>query len=138
MKLFKFSKKERICKQNDFQYAFSKGEMIKHFPFRCIYIIRPSDKLQIKIGISVPKKTIKLAIERNRIKRLIREAYRVNKHLLHDYFQQQSIELLIIFVYIYKNKYSFNEMNKQVNALLNKIIARNFTKQLKNQNINEN
>lgn len=137
MKLFTFSKKEHLCKRNDFQNIFLKGKSIHHFPFRCVYLVRPADKLQIKIGISVPKKTFKLAVKRNRIKRLIRETYRLNKHLLYESLQDQTIELLLLFIYTCKNDYTFKEMNKQINLLLNKIIAKDFVKQLKNQHIHE-
>lgn len=136
MKLYKFSKKERICKRNDFQLLSLKGNSFYSYPFRCVYIVNASDSFKIKIGISVPKKIFKLAINRNRIKRLIRETYRLNKHILYTTFENQPMEILLFLIYTEKKEMPFDILQKQFNLLLNKLILINFRNELKNTNIN--
>lgn len=104
MKLFKFSKKERICKRNDFQLLSSQATSFYSYPFRCLYLVRPANSFIVKVGISVPKKNFKLAIRRNRIKRMIRETYRLNKTTLYTTFENHAMELLIFLIYTEKKE----------------------------------
>ena len=78
---FTFSKKERLSKEKDIQELFKKGSSFYLFPFKIIYIRRPEADIH-QVLISVSKKNFKTAPDRNRIKRIIREGYRLNKHIL--------------------------------------------------------
>jgi ribonuclease P protein component len=132
MKLFKFSKKERICKRNDFQLLSSQATSFYSYPFRCLYLVRPANSFIVKVGISVPKKNFKLAIRRNRIKRMIRETYRLNKTTLYTTFENHAMELLIFLIYTEKKEIPYDILYKQFNLLLNKLIHINLRNELKN------
>lgn len=138
MKLFKFSKKEHIYKRNDFQLLSSQDTSFYSYPFRCLYLVRPANSFIVKVGISVPKKNFKLAFRRNRIKRMIRETYRLNKLTLYTTFENQAMELLIFLIYTEKKEIPFDVLYKQFNLLLNKLIHINFRNELKNTNIINN
>lgn len=138
MRLFKFSKKERICKRSDFQLLSTQDTSFYTYPFRCLYLARPANECIVKLGITVPKKNIKLAFRRNRIKRMIRETYRLNKATLYTTIENQAMELLIFLIYTEKKEIPFGVLNKQLNLLLNKLIHINFRNELKNTNINNN
>jgi ribonuclease P protein component len=137
MKLYTFSKKEHLCKQNEFKQLSLQGKSIYCFPFRCVYVLRKAEKFQTKIGISVSKKNIKLAVDRNYIKRLIRETYRLNKPILYSFYEKEPLELWILLIYTDKNLPTFSSINSSVNTLLNKIIKIDFKNQQKITNNNE-
>lgn len=73
-----FKKSERLSKKNLIQELFNKGSYFYLHPFKLIFL-QQSDLPNHQILISVPKKNHKTAVARNKIKRRIREAYRINK-----------------------------------------------------------
>ena len=81
---YTFSKKERICSKIVLTQLIKEQQVLFCYPYKCYYRIEPISQPLIihQIAISVPKKIFRLAVDRNRIKRLTREAYRLNKHLL--------------------------------------------------------
>jgi ribonuclease P protein component len=96
-----FKKKERIFKQKEMDFLFEKGLSFIAYPLRVVYISRQSvSDVEAAVLISVPKKKMKRAVNRNRIKRLIRDAYRLNKQLLLPSLQEKGQELLIGFLFV--------------------------------------
>ena len=73
------SKQERLKGKKQVQELFAKNESFSCYPIRVLYTTSKNDT---KVLFSVPKKRFKHVVDRNRIKRLMREAYRLNKHLL--------------------------------------------------------
>ncbi|MDO5105781.1 ribonuclease P protein component [Capnocytophaga sp.] len=93
---FSFPKSEKLCKLAHIQQLFSEGESVQSFPLKMIFT--PIDGLNVpfQLLVSVPKKGVKKANKRNRIKRLIRESYRLQKHFLVQN-TSQSYALALIF-----------------------------------------
>ena len=81
---FTFKKNERITGEKRIESLFSNGQSFVAYPMRVIFAKTASvaDLPPVSVLVSVPKKRIKSAVQRNRIKRLIRETYRLNKHLI--------------------------------------------------------
>jgi len=80
---------------------FKEGGAFISYPLRIVYLDRkPSSGATVSVLISVPKKKIKHAVERNRMKRLIREAYRLNKSSLIQHYEEKASGLLIAFLFI--------------------------------------
>lgn len=75
-----FQRCQRLLKQADFKYVFDKPEKSKDAYFTVL--ARPNSLAYARLGIIVSKKRIKLTVERNRIKRLIRYSFRLNQHSL--------------------------------------------------------
>lgn len=138
MKRYTFSKKEHICKRNEFKRLSLQGKSFYVFPFRCVYIVNPSDKCKVKFAVIVPKRNIQHAVKRNYIKRITRESYRLNKHTLYDYLDNQPVEILLLCIYIHKNQLPFYTIETSVKSLLNKMIKLDLINELKNTNINDN
>ncbi|MDR2087267.1 MAG: ribonuclease P protein component [Dysgonamonadaceae bacterium] len=106
-----FSKSERISSQKEIDFLFSEGNSFPVFPLRVIYAKREKDGNNgFSVLISVPKKKIKRAVHRNRLKRLIREAYRLNKHLLAEGTVVQSCNYLIAFIYVTNEMILYKEI----------------------------
>lgn len=72
--------------------------------------------------VSVPKKKFKKAVDRNRIKRLIRETYRLNKSQLFDFAVENNLKLYVAFQYVSDEIMTFTEMNSKMRKALEKLI----------------
>ena len=80
MKLFSFSKRDKLKSKKVIDRLFLEGKSIVVYPLRLVYVSETfSDETHIKVAVSVSKKRHKKAVDRNRIKRLMREAYRLEK-----------------------------------------------------------
>jgi ribonuclease P protein component len=95
-----FTKVERLCSKKAFAELFDKGNSFYSFPFRVVwmhgpvYISSPS-----QIAISVPKRVFRKAVDRNLIKRRIREAFRKNKHELYNYLEINKTRVVFVLIY---------------------------------------
>lgn len=90
------------------QALFTSGRSLNFSPFRVIYQIRNNEH-SLQVGVAVSTRQFKKAVDRNRIKRLIREAYRLQKNELYDLLKSQNKALDIFIIYSGKNlpEYSF-------------------------------
>jgi ribonuclease P protein component len=105
---------------------FASGKSMKQYPFRVVYSCRSrsgDDKSPVKIAISVPKKIHRRAVKRNFIRRRIREAYRLNKHILYASVEP-NVTLNIIVIYISSNITSYATVEKKIVALLSTLVER--------------
>jgi ribonuclease P protein component len=94
-------KKEHLCGEIRITRLFTEGKAFIVYPLRVVYRIdENSDSEPVRMMVSVPKKRFKRAVKRNRIKRLMREAYRLNKAALWDIIQQKKLNLQIAFNYV--------------------------------------
>lgn len=80
---FTFRKEERLTKEKNIQELFEKGSSFYLFPFKVFFIPNPDPSYRLhQVLISVSKKNFKRAVDRNLIKRRMREAYRLQKQSL--------------------------------------------------------
>jgi ribonuclease P protein component len=93
---YKLGKEEKLKSKKLIERLFAEGNRIKSFPLQLIYLpINHNEVFPNKVGFSVPKRNIKSAVSRNRIKRLMREVYRKNKYLFTEKVNQQYIFMFI-------------------------------------------
>ena len=78
----------------------------------------------VQVLIAVPKKNLRHAVDRNRMKRLIREAYRLNKHKILDEYSNAGKHLDIAFIFLGKQPVSQAETVAAINVLLDRLIAK--------------
>lgn len=114
-----FPKKEKLKSKKLIESLFKQGNAITIFPIKLVYLktTQPSP-YTTQTGFSVPKKKIKLAVNRNRIKRLMREAYRLNKPII---FNNSTTSYTLMFLYLGKKEPTFKEVNSIIKALLKKL-----------------
>jgi ribonuclease P protein component len=79
---FTFSKAERLHKEKDIKELFDKGSSFYLFPFKVLTFPAKTSGSLNQVLIAVSRRNFKKAVDRNRVKRRIREAYRLQKHLL--------------------------------------------------------
>ena len=101
------------------------------FPLRIVFMQMEKqgggtakDEPPVSILVSVPKKRFRHAVDRNRMKRLVREAYRLNKHILWDTLEGKDFRLALAFVCITDTLPSFYAVNKSMKKALTRIAER--------------
>ena len=120
-----FNKSERISLQREINILFEQGESFISYPLRIIFIKqKPFSGATASVLISVPKKKIKSAVKRNNIKRLIREAYRLNKDCLIRYLQEKESGLLVTFIFIGNEICKQDEIKAAIQKGLNLLIEK--------------
>ena len=121
---FSFPKKEKLTNKKVFEALFTEGKSLREFPIKLIYLSSNSkEEAPIKVAVVAPKKKFKTAVQRNRIKRLLREAYRLNKPLI---FNNIKGNFAFIFLYLGKKTPGFNEVDKAMKKLLEAFINKEF------------
>ena len=117
---FKYSKKDKLKSKKLIEELFLKGKAVTVFPLRLVYLKTSfTDGSVIKAGVSVSKKLHKNAVDRNKIKRLVREAYRLNKP---KYFNNSSTPCAFMILYIGKEKPTFDSVSAQTELLFQKFL----------------
>jgi ribonuclease P protein component len=120
-----FPKRERMVSKRLMDALFVGSRSMAAFPLRAIYLYkeRARDDEPVQILISVPKKRFKHAVDRNRVKRQIREAYRRHKQLLHETLPAQQ-QLLLAFVWLSDRHLASAEVENRVQSLLRRIVEK--------------
>ena len=107
---YTLGKEEKLKSKKLIEQLFAEGNYVKSFPLRLIYLpINHGAKFPLKVGFSVPKRNVKLAVNRNRIKRLMREVYRKNK-----YSFAENLNEPYIFMFIYMAKEEINYVDLEL------------------------
>ncbi|MBR2631673.1 MAG: ribonuclease P protein component [Bacteroidaceae bacterium] len=124
-----FKKSERLCSQLVIDKLFAGGNAsMAAFPLRIVYMkqsigaeVGCVDVPPVSVLISVPKKRFRHAVDRNRMKRLIREAYRTNKHILWEMLKDKDYRIVLAFVCITDKMPSYAMVRKSVSKALTRI-----------------
>lgn len=111
---YKFPKSEKLRLKKDLENLFKHGNKIFKYPITLIYLPK-HDPGKNLCAVSVPKRKFKKAVDRNRIKRLMREAYRLNKHII----ILKNKHYHIMFIYSVTQKPDFKLVEKSIIILLN-------------------
>lgn len=106
-------KDKRLKSRKSIEALFTSGKTFKKYPLRIVYTSSESDLPEIKVGVSVSKKKFKKAVDRNLIKRRMREAYRINQFKLNS---AQKINLM--FIYTSDQILSFDQIEQATITLL--------------------
>lgn len=118
---FTFSKRQRMVSRKLIDTLFGGGgsHAVTAFPLRAVYIIkeRARDEAPVQLLISVPKKHLHHAVDRNRVKRQLREAYRRQQSLLSEAVPANG-QLLLAFVWLVDRQLPSDAVSQRVRRLL--------------------
>jgi ribonuclease P protein component len=120
--VFTFSKEEHLCGEKRITRLFLEGEAFMAYPLRVVFLVEPkSDLNPVSVMVSVPKKRFKRAVKRNRLKRLMREAYRLNKFILTEKLVDKNLQIHIAFNYVSNDELDFAAIEKKMKVALGKL-----------------
>ena len=115
-----------MCGEKKIARLHAEGNAFIVYPLRIVYCVMPAeDQFPAKVMISVPKKRFKRAVKRNRLKRLIRESYRLNKHALWNALTEKNLQAHVSFQYISDEMLDFEYIEKRMKVALKKISPSN-------------
>lgn len=123
-------KQERLCSRKLIDSLFKGGgsRAMSGFPLRMVYAVteRHDGEPVAQILVSVPKRCFKRAVKRNRIKRLVREAYRLNKHILADALERHEPQMSATMAFIYTDSHlhDYATVEQRVRNLLTRLSER--------------
>ncbi|WP_034060463.1 ribonuclease P protein component [Lacinutrix jangbogonensis] len=109
-----YNKHEKLKSQKTIEKLFLEGQSVSAYPLRLVYMKHDESR---KIGVSVSKRNFKLAVDRIRIKRLLRETYRLNKTML---INKEVNGYALMILYIGKDMPDFEFVNTKMKTVLTK------------------
>jgi ribonuclease P protein component len=121
-----FTKDERLKSKILIKKLFDEGAKLNYYPFRVIFMrYQLPSKYPVQLLISVPRSLYRKAVDRNRIKRLLREAYRKNKYILYDSLEEVQAQMLVCIQYTAKEILSFQLIQEKIIVLLQRLKEKN-------------
>lgn len=110
--LYTLPKHERLSSKKHIASLFKEGKTHAHYPIRLIFL--PKEGLENhQVLFTVPRRHFKKAVERNLLKRRMREAYRQHKHLI-PYKSSGDVHFLLGYIYIAKEKSSYQRIETKI------------------------
>ena len=117
-----FSKAEHLCGEKRITRVFTQGEAFISYPLRVVFLIEPEkDAEPASVLVAVPKKRFKRANKRNRLKRLMRESYRLNKHEMIDALNKKQLQIHLAFNYVADEELDFSSIEKKMKIAIQKL-----------------
>ncbi|WP_432672338.1 ribonuclease P protein component [Flavobacterium sp. SM2513] len=129
---FSYPKKHKLKSKTSIDLLFSKGKSVSKYPLRLVYAVADEKHMDgelVKMGVSVSKKYFKRAVDRNYFKRILRETYRLNQHLLRENLEQP---YNLMFFYQTKDRLTYQEIEQKTIQLFEKWVL-----EIKNQSTKE-
>jgi len=117
-----FTKQEKLSGETAVNELFMKGVSFIAYPFRVVWTVSYAEgESTLEVLMSVPKKKLKHAVDRNRVKRLLREAYRLNKGELFNLVVEHGLKVRMAFVWIPTEVLEYSKVERKVVDALNKM-----------------
>jgi ribonuclease P protein component len=119
---YTFKKEERLKSRKTIEGLFKDGKSFSNFPFRVLWKFSDNSVAALQTGFAVSSKNFKKAVDRNRIKRLMREAYRLQKNDLQNQLQQQQKQLAVFIIYVGNELPEYDFIFDKTTPVLNRLI----------------
>jgi ribonuclease P protein component len=125
-KQFSYGKAEKLKSRKLIEQLFSKGKTFIVFPIKVFYMpVDDKHDFRLKVGVGASSRNFKKATDRNRVKRLLREAYRTEKTLLLEHVKINEQKLALFFLYVDKTLPEYNLVKSKMQLVIERL-----TKQL--------
>ncbi|HRH49585.1 MAG TPA: ribonuclease P protein component [Panacibacter sp.] len=124
-KMFSYSKAEKLKSRKLMDQLFREGKTFSIFPLKVFYM-QPTAILDfpVKAGVGVSSRNFKKAIHRNRVKRIMREAYRTEKNVLHDYLNLHQKQVVVFMLYIDKILPEYETIKTVMPVVLQRLVKK--------------
>jgi ribonuclease P protein component len=125
-KQYTLGKNERLKSRKQIEQLFNSGQRFVSPPFRIFYSFQTCQQSAIgnslQAGFGASSRNFKTAVERNRIKRLTKEAYRLQKNILQDRLKEQNRKLNVFFIYTGKELPMYADVYHSIGKALEKLL----------------
>lgn len=119
---YTFKKDEKLKSRKTIEQLFKEGKSFSNFPFRVLWKFTETAKAPIQTGFAVSSKHFKKAVDRNRIKRLMREAYRLQKNDLQEHLKERQKQLAVFIIYVGNELPEYDLIFEKTTHVLNRLI----------------
>jgi ribonuclease P protein component len=118
-----FKKAERLNKKKLIDKLFSEGHAFNAYPFKVIWLeTNIESPYPAQVLISASKKNFRKAVTRNKVKRLIREAYRFNKSKFYDFLTSHNKQCIIGLLYIGKEELTMEQTTDKIINIIDRLV----------------
>jgi len=125
MEEFTLKKEERLCSQKIIGELFTSGESFLAYPLKVVFLKTDnSQTYPVQTAFTVSKRNFKHAVKRNLLKRLMREAYRLNKPAFQDELALKNLKLAMMFVYVGKDIVGYPIIEKGMKSAFKKLLGK--------------
>lgn len=119
---YTYKKSERTKSRKQVEKLFRQGQTFTLFPLKLYYLQEQTKTVGVKAGFAVSTRNFKNASDRNRIKRLMREAYRTSNAALKEYSSQHQKEIVLFIIYLDKNLPEYSIVQTKMQQALKKLV----------------
>lgn len=116
-----FPKSQRLKSRKKLQLVFTEGKSVRTKDLRLVYLVEKNEAADVKCGVGLTTRNFKHAVDRNRIKRLLREAYRLQQHDLKNYVQDHPLGLSLFLLYTGRELPQYKDIYENVGVVLQKL-----------------
>ena len=124
--MYTFGKQERLCSKKTIDALFLSGHRLMLFPYSVHWMLCPKgtlpDGVPAQVLIATSKKKFHHAVDRNRVKRLTRECYRIHKPKLYEYLNGQGLNIALSINYIHNEIFDYHTLNNKFERLTDNLI----------------
>jgi len=123
MPVFSFRKDEILRKKKRIERLFAEGHSFFIYPFKIQYhVVSPEGTSPVQVMFSVGKRSFRLAVDRNRIRRQIREAYRLNKHILYESLEKHDKQIVLAIIFTAKTHIPYPDIEIKIKAVVKRLL----------------
>ena len=118
---FSYNKKEKLKSRKQLQQLFTKGKSFTVFPIKVFFELNETQDNIIKTGVGVSSRNFKKAVDRNYIKRLLREVYRTEKTEFTEFLKQNNKQISLFLLYVDKALPEYNLLQQKIKKVFEKL-----------------
>lgn len=115
---YSYKRIEHLKLRKSIEMVFAQNNVLRSGPIKLIFAVEPSDSFSYQVGFVAPKKVHHFAVDRNRNKRLLREAFRLNRHILTSRTGNKTVKVSFLLVAQNSRPMSFADVETAVRQLL--------------------
>jgi len=121
---FTLGKEERLKSNLSIQALLKQGKVVSSFPLKIYWDFSPDthQKYPVRAAITVPKRKFRRAVDRNLMKRRLREAYRMNKHVLYETLDQHQQKIQLIILLLSDEFIPYGQLEKGMQKILHQLV----------------
>ena len=117
--IYTFPKAEKLCSRKLIEKLYAEGHRLRTFPFSIQWIVTDAaDHIPCQVMIVAPKRVFHHAVDRNRVKRLVRECWRLRKQDFYSFLQERGLCVVVSFVYTHGQILDYAQLGHKMDKAL--------------------